>query len=101
MSTISAPALPKSYEKDIKRAVAILKDAGCTRVYLFGSLAAGKSEQFSDIDLAVQGCSKGQYFPLLGKLMLELTHPVDLVSLDDQDPFASFIMEEGELVQVA
>jgi predicted nucleotidyltransferase len=92
--------LPEGYQKDIHRAVEILKEAGCTHVFLFGSLALGKVKDGSDIDLAVRGCPKGRFFHLLGKLLLELDHPVDLVSLDSQDAFASYLEEEGELLQI-
>jgi predicted nucleotidyltransferase len=74
--------LPDIYQKDIRRAVEILTDGGCTGVYLFGSLTMGKVREGTDIDLAIRGCPKGNFFQLLGKLMLELNHPVDLVSLD-------------------
>jgi len=33
--------------------------------------------------------------------MLELNHSVDLISLDQQDPFARYLVERGELYQVA
>jgi predicted nucleotidyltransferase len=92
--------LPEAYQKDVKRAVEILKEAGCTHVFLFGSLAAGKFRDGSDIDLAIQGCPKGKFFHLLGKLLFELDHLVDLVSLDSQDAFAHYLEEEGELIQI-
>ena len=92
--------LPETYQKDVRRAVEILKGAGCTDVFLFGSLASGKIKDKSDIDLAVRGCPKGRFFHLLGKLMLELDYPVDLVNLDRQDAFARYLEEEGELLQV-
>lgn len=91
---------PEIYQRDVRRAVKILKEAGCTQVFLFGSLAADKVQEGSDIDLAVRGCPKGQFFHLLGKLLLELHHSVDLVSLDKQDDFARYLEKEGELVQV-
>ena len=92
--------LPKTYQEDVHRAVEILKEAGCTHVFLFGSLTAGRIRDGSDIDLAVRGCPKGRFFHLLGKLLLELDHPVDLVSLDRQDAFACYLEEEGELLQI-
>ena len=92
--------LPKPYQKDIHRAVEILKEAGCTHVFLFGSLTAGKVRDGSDIDLAIRGCPKGRFFHLLGRLLLELDHPVDLVNLDRQDAFARYLEEEGELLQI-
>ena len=92
--------LAETYSRDIQRAVDILKEAGCTQVFLFGSLAAGKVREGSDIDLAVRGCPKGKFFHLLGKLLRELHHSVDLVSLDNQDDFAHYLEQEGELCQV-
>ena len=92
--------LPEIYQKDVRRAVEILKEAGCTDVFLFGSLATGKVKDQSDIDLAIRGCPKGKFFHLLGRLLLELDYPVDLVNLDRQDAFARYLEEEGELLQI-
>lgn len=89
--------LPEVYQKDIQKAVEILKDEGCTEVYLFGSLAEGEVREGSDIDLAIRGCPKGNFFHTLGKLMLELDHSVDL---DGDDAFARFLEAEGDLVQI-
>ena len=92
--------IPGVYQKDLHRAVEILKEAGCTAVFLFGSLATGETSDASDIDLAVRGCPPGEFFNLLGRLLLELNYPVDLVSLDRQDAFARYLEEEGELLQI-
>lgn len=93
--------VPKGYREDINRAVEILRNAGCTEIFLFGSIAEGKAGKTSDIDLAVRGCSANNYFHLLGKLMLELNHPVDLVNLDKGDEFSKYLLEEGELLNVS
>ncbi len=92
--------LPEIYQKDVRRAVEILKEAGCTDIFLFGSLTTGKIKDKSDIDLAIRGCPKGKFFHLLGRLLLELDYPVDLVNLDRQDAFARYLEEEGELLQI-
>jgi len=92
--------LPETYQRDVRRAVEILTEAGCTHVFLFGSLVAGQVGERSDIDLAIRGCPKGRFFHLVGRLLLELNHPVDLVSLDSQDAFARYLEEEGGLLQV-
>jgi predicted nucleotidyltransferase len=73
---------------------------GCTGILLFGSVARGHVGHRSDIDLAIQGSPRGTFFHLLGKLLLELDHPVDLVNLDSGDPFAPHLKEEGELLQI-
>ncbi len=92
--------IPEPYQKDVHRAVEILTEAGCTHIFLFGSLADGTIRDGSDIDLAVRGCPKECFFYLLGKLLLELKHSVDLVSLDRQDAFARYLEKEGGLLQV-
>ncbi|MBM3136290.1 MAG: nucleotidyltransferase domain-containing protein [Chloroflexi bacterium] len=92
--------IPKAYRKDVRRAVELLKEAGCTHIFLFGSLAGGKVRDGSDIDLAIRGCPKGKFFRLLGQLLLELDHSVDLVNLDRQDAFTRYLEERGELLQI-
>ena len=92
--------IPEIYKSDINKAVEILKTAGCTDIYLFGSLATGKSGESSDIDLAVRGCPQGEYFHILGQLLLKLDRSVDLVSMDKQDAFARYLEKEGELLQI-
>jgi len=100
MSKTKDIAVPKGFRGDIDRAVKILKEEGCSEIFLFGSGAAGKIGDRSDIDLAIRGCPPGHFFRLLGRLLWELDHPVDLVNLDNQDPFAQFLQKEGVLLQV-
>ncbi len=92
--------LPEAYQQDIARAVEILKAGGCHEIYLFGSLADGNIRDGSDIDFAVKGCPQRKFFYLQGKLLLELRHSADLVSLDSDDPFARYLEEEGRLRQL-
>ncbi len=54
--------LPASYRIDIERAVKILKDAGCSDVFLFGSVASAQIHEGSDLDLAVRGCPPNMFF---------------------------------------
>lgn len=92
--------LPEEFRQDIRHAIEILKANGCTEIFLFGSLAEGKYNEKSDIDLAVRGCPKGKFFYVLGRLLMELDHLVDLVDLDQQDAFACYLEREGELLRV-
>ncbi len=92
--------LPQVYQKDIQRAASILKEAGCTQVFLFGSVATGKVRDGSDLDLAVRGCPPDKFFHLLGRLLMTLDHPVDLVDLDVDDPFARYLERKGRLIPV-
>ncbi len=93
-------SIPSKYQKDIDKALTILKEGGCTAVFLFGSLVAGETGHTSDIDLAVRGCPSGEFFHLLGRLLLELEHSVDLVNLDKQEALAHYLEQEGDLIQV-
>ena len=54
--------LPATYQKNIRKAVKILKDAGCSDVFLFGSLLTMDVHEYTDIDLAIRGCPKGKFF---------------------------------------
>ena len=90
--------IPEPYRQDVARAVEIVKDAGCTDVYLFGSLKDGAAHSGSDIDLAVRGCPPGRYFTLWGTLLLALKHPIDLINLDLQKDFARFLEEHEEMI---
>ncbi len=92
--------IPDTYQKNLHRAVEILKGGGCTDVFLFGSLANGNFNDKSDIDIAIRGCPKGKFFQLLGRLLLELDYPVDLVNLDRQEAFAFYLEKEGELLKI-
>ncbi|OGG52760.1 MAG: hypothetical protein A3F84_10035 [Candidatus Handelsmanbacteria bacterium RIFCSPLOWO2_12_FULL_64_10] len=93
-------SVPEVFREDIDRAVRILKGEGCSEVFLFGSGAEGKAQDGSDLDLAVRGCPQGRFFHLLGRLLLELAHPVDLVNLDTQDAFAQYLQKEGALLRI-
>ncbi len=93
--------LPEPYKKNVRLAVEILKDIGCGDIFLFGSLAENNVREGSDIDIAVRGCPSRKFFYVLGRLLLKLDYPVDLVDLDEDDPFSHFLTEKGELIQIA
>ncbi len=93
--------VPESHRKDIETAVDILKGEGCSEIYLFGSLVHGDSSDKSDVDLAVKGLEKRNYFKILGKLMMALDHPVDLINLEKKDRFSALLLKKGELLRVA
>lgn len=94
--------LPVKYNQKISQAVQILREVGCTEVYLFGSLGTGNYHEGSDIDLAVRGCPKGKYFYVLGQLLDALDYKVDLVDLDSKEnAFAQHLQNMGRLVKIA
>lgn len=89
------------FQTDVQKAVDILRDAGCTEIFLFGSVISGKTTAESDIDLAVRGCPPGKFFQLHGQLLRELSRPVDLTNLDRDDAFARYLEHEGDLLPIA
>ena len=54
--------IPEDFREDIARAIQILKEEGCSEIFLFGSGAEGQLREESDLDLAVRGCSPGHFF---------------------------------------
>lgn len=89
---------PPDVAHDLARAVAILKAGGCREVYLFGSTATGIRQAGADIDLAVRGCPPHVFFQLLGQLLSDLEHPVDLIDLDLPGPFVESLLSSKTLV---
>ena len=94
--------LPERYKKDITKAVEILKNRGCTEVYLFGSLVNGDYHENSDIDLGIKGLKGQIYFKTWAEIDSAVNTQIDLVDFDGEDNrFAQFILrEESELIKV-
>lgn len=97
---VSTSAIPYEYRADVARAVEICKAEGCRDVFIFGSVATGRHRPQSDLDVAVRGCPPERFYRLLGRLMDELSHPVNLVDLDIEIRVAEFLEQEGQLVRV-
>jgi len=87
-------------EKLIGKAVEVLKAEGAQEVYLFGSAIRGISHPESDIDLAVSGLPPERFFPAMMRAADVLGRPLDLVDLDEVNPFTKYLKEEGELLRV-
>lgn len=92
--------VPEDLRRDIARGIDILKKAGCSEVYLFGSVAEGHVHPHSDIDFAVRGCPASHFFKLQGRLLIELARSVDLVDLDADPDLAAFLEREAVLIYV-
>ena len=95
------PNLTGNAKESLEKAVRILKEEGCTEVYVFGSVARGEGREESDIDLAVKGCREAGFFHVFGRLLMALDCPVDLVDLDADDPFVQHLEQQGRLRRIA
>ncbi|MEI3395163.1 MAG: nucleotidyltransferase domain-containing protein [Clostridia bacterium] len=93
--------LPNSYKEDIKKATKILKENGAKEVFIFGSIANGKFNENSDIDIAVKGISEKDFYKIAGILMFELENEFDLIDLDDKENrFSQMLLRIGGLLKV-
>ena len=93
--------LPNSYKEDIRKAIEILKENGTKEVFIFGSIANGKVNENSDIDLAVRGINQKDFYKIAGILMFELENEFDLIDLDDnENSFSQMILRNGGLLKV-
>jgi predicted nucleotidyltransferase len=81
----------------IEKAAAALKAAGAREVYVFGLASKGKLRPHSDVDLAVSGLPPEAFFRAMGKASRALGRQVDLIDLDEDNPFTRHLKEEGEL----
>ena len=61
-------SIPEKYQGQIDKAVEILKEAGCEKVYVFGSIL-DEDREAEDIDIAVKGCPPDKFFRVYSKLM--------------------------------
>jgi predicted nucleotidyltransferase len=86
--------------RSLEAAVAALKAAGAREVYLFGSAAKGALRENSDVDLAVSGLPPGLFFHAMGAAHDALDRPLDLIDLDQDNPFTRYLRRKGALVRV-
>lgn len=84
----------------LAKATNILKNAGCTEIYLFGSQATGNANDNSDVDLGVKGLPPKLFFRMHSDLEEALKMPVDLVDFDYQKDFFDLLQRVGELKKI-
>jgi len=84
----------------IQKATAVLKAAGAREVYVFGSAAIEKMRSDSDVDIAVSGLPPEVFFRAISDAERALGRPLDLIDLDEDNPFTRYLKSEGELLRV-
>lgn len=87
--------------KDIETAARILRQAGATEVFVFGSVARGEPRPDSDLDIAVRGLPPEKFFATMSAITFAISRSFDLIDLDEENPFTEFLQKEGELRRVA
>ena len=84
----------------IEQAAAALKAAGAREVYVFLSAAKGTTHEGSDVDMAVSGLPPVVFFRAMAAASDALQRPLDLVDLDEDNPFTRYLKRRGELRRV-
>ena len=82
-------------ERLLNEGIPIFKKYNIKKVYLFGSLAAGRCEENSDVDLFVSPLSSENYWQFRFELEELIQLPIDLYTNDDDRVFVKKIIERG------
>ena len=93
--------MSRRLERDIERAATILREAGAAEVFVFGSAAEGAARRGSDLDLAVRGLPPEVFFRAMSRVTAALCRQIDLIDLDETNPFTEYLVKRGELRRVA
>jgi predicted nucleotidyltransferase len=84
----------------IERAADALIALGAREVFVFGSAATGRMNERSDVDLAVSGLPPERYFRAMTDAGRILESPLDLIDLDEPNPFVQHLRDHGALRRV-
>jgi len=93
--------MPHDTHEAIKQAADALLRSGAKEVYVFGSAAEGTDTPESDIDLAVSGLPPEGFFHAVGEATMAVSRPIDVIDLDDPNPFTEYLQRKGKLLRVA
>jgi len=94
------PNLPENYRRNLEKAAVLLKNEGCTDVFLFGSLVTGNIRPDSDIDIGVKGLAAEKFIPVYSKLYNEFDTPIDLVDFDFNKNMFALLSDLKEVVKI-
>lgn len=84
-------------QKHIDMAVNLAMKFGATKLLLFGSALENPAEA-NDIDLAVAGVDGLEFFILAGEIELMTKIPIDLIPLDGDSDFLSYIQKNSKIL---
>jgi len=93
--------MEETLPEQVQRAAAVLREAGATEVYVFGSAGSGTRRADSDIDLAVAGLPPERFFRAMAAAADAVSCELDLVDLDQDTAFTRYLKQKGVLQRVA
>jgi len=80
----------------LEKGTPIFKKYNIETVFLFGSVAAGRSRKDSDVDLYVSFLPENEYWTFRHELEEAVQLPIDLYTDSDDHKFVRKIIERGE-----
>ena len=83
--------MPETIEGLIEEAAAALKAAGALEASVFGSAGKGRLRANSDVDMTVSGLPPEMFFRAMAKASRALRRPIDLIDLDEDNPFTRYL----------
>ena len=78
----------------------LLRDAGCTESYLFGSHVTGGADERADVDIGIKGLAPHKFFAVHSLLEDTTRKNVDLVDFDEKPQFFAILRDLGELRKI-
>jgi hypothetical protein len=85
------------FETLVKRAEALLREAGAREVYVFGPAVDNGSREIRDVRYAVRGLPPELYFDVMAKIA-DVTDDYPVIqNLETEDSFVQFLEERGRL----
>ena len=81
-------------QSDKNKIVSYAKKYKIKEVYLFGS-SLNKDQESNDIDIGIKGVSPLMFFDFYGKLLRNLTKPIDIINLSKKSRFNKLIEKES------
>jgi len=99
-SDLQCRAMEQEAWCQVKQAVALLKEQfGATKAIVFGSLVRNRFGEDSDIDLAVAGIKKTDFFQALSAVNDHNQRWIDLKPLEDLEPhFRERVLATGKVI---
>lgn len=89
--------MTEDLKKLILKAAEILQSFGADEVFFFGSMTRATSVESAVVELAVTGLPEDAFFPAMGAMMSIVKRPCNLVDLDEDNPYVSYLKSHGKL----
>ena len=87
-------------KEQIEQAAAVLRRYGATEVFLFGSATSEQNDNPRDVDMAVEGLPPEVFFRAYSAAAQCLDREMDLIRLEEDNPFTRFLRRKGKLKRV-